>query len=116
MSDGADLETLDLTVTGMRGDACVHRLRDVVGALPGVEAVEARAGSLHVAYYPQAVSRAGIAEAVSGLGYGVEEPAALAEGFLARMTRTNQELFGNRRLDCCTLNRPAGGTTPESKS
>jgi copper chaperone CopZ len=116
MSDDVDLETLDLTVTGMHGDACVHRLHDVVGALPGVEAVEARYGSLHVAYYPQAVSRAGIVEAVSGLGYGVVEPAARPEGFLARMTRTNQELFGNRRLDCCTLNRPAGRPAPEPES
>jgi len=111
-----DLETFDATVTGMRCDACVERLRAAVAALPGVEEVEARLGALRVAFYPLAVSREGIAGAIRELGYGIELGDGRAEGFLDRMTRTNQELFGNRRLDCCTLNRPHPPATREGRS
>ena len=105
-----DTDVLDVAVTGMHCDACVARLRNAVEALPGVEAVAARLGALRAEYYPQAVSRQGIVEAVRALGYGVEEGPQSRAGFLARMARTNQELFGSRRLDCCTLNRPVHGT------
>ena len=114
----ADLAILDLTVTGMHCESCVQRVTAAVGALAGVEAVNARVGGVRVEYYPQAVSREGIEAAIRGLGYGIDPVGddARRDGFLARMARTNQELFGGRRLDCCTLNRPAAGASRAVKS
>ena len=74
--------------------------------------MDARIGGVRVEYYPQAASREGIEAAIGALGYAVaDEPGreGPARGFLAGMARTNQALFGNRRLDCCTLNRPPHG-------
>lgn len=110
-----DLETLDVPVTGMQCDACARRVHAAVSALPGVDAVDARVGHLHVAYYPLAVSVEGIFAAVRELGYGIDR-GDHPEGFLDRISRTNQELFGNRRLECCTLNRPHPGATREGRS
>jgi copper chaperone CopZ len=106
------IATLELAIDGMTCDACVQRVEAVVGAIAGVEAVDARVGGVRVEYYPQAASREGIEAAIRELGYAVaDEPGreGPARGFLANMARTNQALFGNRRLDCCTLNRPPHG-------
>jgi copper chaperone CopZ len=106
------IATLELAIDGMTCDACVQRVEAVVGAIAGVEAVDARVGRVRVEYYPQAASREGIEAAIRELGYAVaDEPGreGPARGFLADMARTNQALFGNRRLDCCTLNRPPHG-------
>jgi copper chaperone CopZ len=106
------IATLELAIDGMTCDACVQRVEAVVGAIAGVEAVDARVGGVRVEYYPQAASREGIEAAIRELGYAVaDEPGreGPARGFLADMARTNQALFGNRRLDCCTLNRPPHG-------
>ncbi len=112
MDPNQEIATLELAIDGMRCDACVRQVTAALRAIAGVEAVEARIGGVRVAYYPQAASREGIEAAIGALGYAVaDEPGreGPARGFLARMARTNQALFGNRRLDCCTLNRPPHG-------
>jgi len=106
------ITTLELTIDGMTCDACVRQVEAAVGAIAGVEAVEARIGGVRVEYYAQAASREGIEAAIRELGYAVTDETGregTARGFLAGMARTNQALFGNRRLDCCTLNRPPHG-------
>jgi copper chaperone len=114
----ADLAIVDLTVTGMHCESCVRRVTAAVGALAGVEAVNAHIGCVRVEFYPQAVSREGIEAAIRGLGYGIDNGGddARRDGLLARMARTNQELFGSRRLNCCTLNRPAHGASRAARS
>jgi copper chaperone CopZ len=106
------IATLELAIDGMTCDACVRQVESAVGAIAGVEAVDARIGGVRVEYYLQAASREGIVAAIRELGYAVaDEPGreGPARGFLAGIARTNQALFGNRRLDCCTLNRPPHG-------
>ncbi len=104
----AGVETLELSVNGMRCESCVERVKSAVSALTGVEGVHVRIGSVRVEYDPEAVTREGIAAAIEAAGYALVETPEVrgpVNRFLARMTRTNQELFGNLRLDCCTLNR-----------
>ena len=106
------IAALELAIGGMRCDACVRRIEAAVGAIAGVEAVKARIGGVRVEYYAQAASREGIEAAIRELGYAVTDETGRegpARGFLADMARTNQLIFGNRRLDCCTLNRPPHG-------
>ena len=112
MDSNESITTLELTIDGMTCDACVRQVEAAVGAIAGVEAVEARIGGVRIEYYPQAASREGIEAAIRELGYAVADgtaPESMKRGFLAGMARTNQALFGNRRLDCCTLNRPPHG-------
>jgi len=112
MDPNESIATLELTIDGMTCDACVRQVEAAVGAIAGVEAVEARIGGVRIEYYPQAASREGIEAAIRALGYAVADETVRdgpARGFLAGMARTNQALFGNRRLDCCTLNRPPHG-------
>ena len=113
MDPNESIATLELTIDGMTCDACVRQVEAAVGAIAGVEAVEARIGGVRIEYYPQAASREGIEAAIRDLGYAVTTdetaPESMKRGFLADMARTNQALFGNRRLDCCTLNRPPHG-------
>ena len=112
MDPNESIATLELTIDGMTCDACVRQVEAAVGAIAGVEAVDARIGGVRVEYYPQAASREGIEAAIRELGYAVTDAPGRegrAHGFLAGMARTNQALFGNRRLDCCTLNRPPHG-------
>lgn len=104
------MEIVELGVSDMHCGSCVQQIEAAVLALPGVEAVEARIGSVRVEYYAEAVTRAQIAGAIEAAGYPVAGESGGEggrRGFLARMARTNEELFGHRRLDCCTLNRPA---------
>jgi copper chaperone CopZ len=106
------IATLELAIDGMTCDACVRKVEFAVGTIAGVETVDARIGGVRVEYYPLAASREGIEAAIRELGYAVaDEPGreGPARGFLTAMARTNQALFGNRRLDCCTLNRPPHG-------
>jgi len=112
MDPNESITTLELTIDGMTCDACVRQVEAAVGAIAGVEAVEARIGGVRIEYYPQAASREGIEAAIREFGYAVADETVRdgpARGFLAGMARTNQALFGNRRLDCCTLNRPPHG-------
>jgi copper chaperone CopZ len=111
--------TVDLDVAGMRCDSCVRRLEAAVSALAGVEAVAARIGSVHVEYWAEAVTRTQLVEAIEREGYPVtaqdgEGPAP--RGILARMARNNEKVFGNQRLDCCTLNRPTPSRPPAGGS
>jgi copper chaperone CopZ len=102
------MEIIELGVSGMHCDSCVERVKSAVCALAGVEGVDVGIGSVRVEYYPEAVTRAQIAGAIEAAGYAlVDIPVARGpvNRFLDRMTRTNQELFGNQRLDCCTFNR-----------
>ena len=112
MDPSESIATLELAIDGMTCDACVRQVAAAVGAIAGVETVDARIGGVRVEYYPQAVSREGIEAAIRELGYAVADAPGgegPARGFLAGIARTNQALFGNRRLDCCTLNRPPHG-------
>ena len=112
MNPDEAIATLELAIDGMSCDACVQRVKTAVGAIAGVEAVDARIGGVRVEYYAQAASREGIEAAIRELGYAVaDEPGREGppHGFLAGIARTNQALFGNRRLDCCTLNHPPHG-------
>ena len=112
MDPNEAIAALELAIDGMRCDACVRRVEAAIGAIAGVEAVDARIGGVRVEYYAQAASREGIEAAIRELGYAVTDETGRegpARGFLADMARTNQLIFGNRRLDCCTLNRPPHG-------
>ena len=119
MDPSEAIATLELAIDGLHGGECVQRVKTAIAAIAGVEAVDARIGGVRVEYYPQAASREGIEAAIRELGYAVADAPARegpVRGFLERMTRTNEALFGNRRLDCCTLNRPPHGTTPATRS
>jgi copper chaperone CopZ len=111
--------TIDLDVSGMQCDSCVERLEAAVSAIPGVEAVNARIGSVHVEYWAEAVTRVQVVEAIEREGCTVtaeDGKDAPPHGFLARMARNNEKAFGHQRLDCCTLNRPAPERPPEGGS
>jgi copper chaperone CopZ len=111
--------TIDLDVRGMHCDSCVHRLQAAVSALAGVEVVAARIGSVHVEYWAEAVTRAQLVEAIEREGYAItaqDGEAPPPRGLLARMARNNEKVFGNQRLDCCTLNRPAPSRPPAGGS
>ena len=64
-------EALELNIQGMHCDACVRRVTNALGAVPGVEVKHVEVGSASVTYDPSQASPSAIGQAVDGIGFEV---------------------------------------------
>jgi copper chaperone CopZ len=99
------VQTVELAIGGMSCDGCVDRVRQALTAVPGLERVEVGIGTVSLDYYPEAVTVGVVREAIEELGFAVPLDAASRNPFrrfLERMIESNERIFGNARLDCCT--------------
>lgn len=81
-------------------------VRDELLSLDGVDMVEAEVGRAVVHYLPQLVSDEQIEAAVVEAGFSLrttETKKGPLGRFVDRMIASNEQNFGNERLDCCNL-------------
>ncbi len=98
-----------IPVSGMNGVSCEDRIRESVGAMPGVLGVSVshRRGLVRVSYDPCRVRLDEVEECLGGLGYG--QP----RSWLARLRRSWNHFSEENALDgmksvrvCCSRQPP----------
>lgn len=63
------MKEVTLKIDGMHCDGCVRRVKAALGKLEGVRIEHVEVGSAKVAYDPASQTPAGIAAAVTGIGF-----------------------------------------------
>jgi hypothetical protein len=109
MYEGMDAsEQINLTLDREIDDAGLSRIREALSGLPGSDLTGTDGPLLTVEYFPVAVSRQMIVDAIGDAGYTerVTESHGPLQRRLERMARSSQATFGSGRLDCCNLNDP----------
>jgi copper chaperone CopZ len=107
VDESAMLESMELDIEGMTCERCAERVEEALQGLPGVDAVHAEVGHARVLYYPHMTGRREVERSLSLLGYraaGAKRKGAVAR-WLDRLAAANRKNFGEKTLDCCSLNR-----------
>ncbi len=102
------LKTIDLYIDGMHCERCSHNVRHSLAQIEGVESCSVEIGHARVVYLPQLAGLEEIRRAVETAGYGAHFQAPRRnpwQRFLSRMIRSNEDMFGSKRPDCCTIVR-----------
>ena len=64
-------EALDLKIEGMHCDACVRRVTNALGKLPGVAVKHVEVGSASLSYDPEQADPSSITDAVRSIGFNI---------------------------------------------
>ena len=106
MIDEEGTKTIDILIDGMHCERCVDTIQRALEAEKGVEYTDITVGKARVSYLPQLVSANHIKERIKDSGYTIRHNTK-RKGFFGRyidrMIENNQKIFGDQRLDCCSL-------------
>jgi copper chaperone CopZ len=108
MTGDVGLKTVDLYIDGMHCERCMHNVSQSLAHIEGVDSCDVEIGHARVSFLPQLAGTEEIRRAVETAGYGAHFRAPrrnLWQRFLSRMIRSNEDMFGSKRPDCCTIVR-----------
>ena len=106
MTDEEGLKTIDITIDGMHCERCVDTIKHALEAEEGVEYIDVTVGKARIGYLPQLVTANHLKDRIKDSGYSLHENTK-RKGFFGRyidrMIENNQKIYGDQRLDCCSL-------------
>jgi copper chaperone CopZ len=108
MTNDIGLKSLDLYLDGMYCQRCVHNVRRSLAQIDGVDSCNVEMGHARISYLPQLAGLEEIRRAVETAGYGVHFQAPRRNAwqrFLSRTIRSNENMFGGKPPECCTIIR-----------
>ena len=108
MTGDVGLKSVDLYIDGMHCERCIHNVRHSLVQIEGVDSCIVEIGHARISYLPQLAGLEEIRQAVETAGYGAHLKAPRRNAwqrFLARTIRSNEDMFGSKPPECCTIVR-----------
>ena len=108
MTGDVGLKTVDLYIDGMLCERCVQSVKHSIDQVEGVDFCNVEMGHARISYLPQLAGLEELKRAVESAGYGAHFQAPRRNAwqrFLSRMIRSNEDMFGSKPPECCTLVR-----------
>ncbi|ORC37869.1 hypothetical protein B4O97_02385 [Marispirochaeta aestuarii] len=109
MENGYVSARTDVIIRGMHCHRCIEKIKSSLADSEGLRIENLAIGSAEVIYDPYLLSWDDVCATFREIGYPIDVAGTQRKNlwtrFLDRMISANKKSFGNKRLDCCDLNK-----------